>query len=533
VTQQFYRAFEDKHRGSHETIKQRLQVYLPFILPLQGLYDDCRALDVGCGRGEWLETLVENGFNATGVDLDEGMLEACQARHLPAEKADALLYLKAMPSDSLCVLTGFHIVEHIPFDDLKQLVAEANRVLKPGGLLILETPNAENLIVGTQNFYLDPTHEKPIPHMLLEFLVSFSGFARSKLLRLQENPALVDSPTVGLMDVIGGTSPDYAIIAQKEAGTLDISTFDPAFDAAYGLSLDELARRFEEGQAAKLGEMEQRLATNQTVTLGELQSRLEANQVAKLEEQREIVSSTAALLNHRVDHVELEYSAMTNQVQDVKAAVLDFKVDKLKAANASLESANTSLEFANASMVKMLDESSRNAHMWYTEAESRLSQINALRDDVAHKDERIRALSAEHHQLNEYVSQLKNSTSWRVTGPLRGGAMLGRSVTSSPSRTLKRAIKKVLKGVLNRPGLRKNVKRVLFRIPGLQTRLQALAARLRAETVVTPQTVQYPEPTPTFTPDPSDVPAAPAHLTENAKAIYNRLNSNEQRKDSN
>lgn len=548
MTQQFYRAFEDKHRGSHETIKQRLQVYLPFILPLQGLYDDCRALDVGCGRGEWLETLVENGFNATGVDLDEGMLEACQARHLPAEKADALLYLKAMPSDSLCVLTGFHIVEHIPFDDLKQLVAEANRVLKPGGLLILETPNAENLIVGTQNFYLDPTHEKPIPHMLLEFLVSFSGFARSKLLRLQENPALVDSPTVGLMDVIGGTSPDYAIIAQKDAGTLDLSVFDQAFDAAYGLSLDELSRRFEETQAAKLGEMEQRLATNQTVMLGEfehrfdevqtaklddLQSRLVSNQAEKLEEQRGILDSTAALLNSRFDHVAREYSAMTNQVDDVKAAVLDFKLDKLKAANSSLENANTSLEFANASLVKLLDDSSRNAHMWYTEAENRLSQINALRDDVAHKEERIRALSAEHHVLNEYVSQLKNSTSWRVTGPLRGGAMLGRSVTSSPSRTFKRAIKKVLKGVLNRPGLRKNVKRVLFRIPGLQTRLQALAARLRAETVVTPQTVQYPEPTPSFTPDPSDVPAAPAHLTENAKAIYNRLNSNEQRKDTN
>lgn len=563
MTQQFYRAFEDEHRGSHETIKQRLQVYLPFILPLQGLYDDCRALDVGCGRGEWLETLVENGFNATGVDLDEGMLEACQARHLPAEKADALLYLKAMPSDSLCVLTGFHIVEHIPFDDLKQLVAEANRVLKPGGLLILETPNAENLIVGTQNFYLDPTHEKPIPHMLLEFLVSFSGFARSKLLRLQENPALVDSPAVGLMDVIGGTSPDYAIVAQKDQGMLDVSVFDQAFDAAYGLSLDDLSRRFEETQALRFGELEQRLAANQNVMLGEmeqrlatnqnvmlgdleqrvgetqtvalddLKSRLESHQAERLEEQREIVSNTAALLTGRIDHVEREYYAMTNQVDEVKAAVLDFKLDKLKAANTSLESANTSLEFSNASLVKLLDESSRNAHMWYTEAENRLSQINALRDDVAHREERIKALSAEHHVLNEYVSQLKNSTSWRVTGPLRGGAMLGRSVTSSPSRTLKRAIKKVLKGVLNRPGLRKNVKRVLFRIPGLQTRLQALAARLRAETVVTPQTVQYPEPTPSFTPDPSDAPAAPAHLTENAKAIYNRLNSNEQRKDSN
>jgi SAM-dependent methyltransferase len=533
VTEQFYRAFEDKHRGSHETIKQRLQVYLPFILPLQGLYGDCRALDVGCGRGEWLETLVENGFNATGVDLDEGMLEACQARQLPAEKADALVYLRSMPSDSLCVVSGFHIVEHIPFDDLKLLVAEANRVLKPGGLLILETPNAENLIVGTQNFYLDPTHEKPIPHMLLEFLVSFSGFTRSKLLRLQENTALADSPNVGLMDVIGGTSPDYAIIAQKDSGRLDVSAFDPAFDAAYGLSLDDLSRRFEETQAAKLGEMEQRLATNQTVTFGELQSRLEANQAEKLEEQREIMSSTAALLNQRIDHVELEYSAMTNQVQDVKAAVLDFKLDKLKSANTSLENANTSLEFANASLVKLLDESSRNAHMWYTEAENRLSQINTLKEDVAQRDERIRALHAEHHVLNEHVGQIKNSTSWRVTSPLRGGAMLGRSVTSSPSRTLKRAIKKVLKGVLNRPGLRKNIKRVLFRIPGVQTRLQALAARLRADAVVAPQTVQYPEPMPAYNPDPGNTPPPPAHLTENAKAIYNRLNSNEQRKDSN
>jgi O-antigen chain-terminating methyltransferase len=111
--------------------------------------------------------------------------------------------------------------------------------------------------------------------------------------------------------------------------------------------------------------------------------------------------------------------------------------------------------------------------------------------------------------------------------------MLGRSVTTSPSRTLKRAVKKILKGVLNRPGLRKNIKRVLFRIPGLQTRLQALAARLRTEAVVTPQTVQYPEPTPSYTADPSDAPPAPVHLTENAKAIYNRLNSNEQRKDPN
>ena len=559
---QFYRAFEDKHRGSHETIKQRLQVYLPFILPLLDLYEDCRALDVGCGRGEWLETLVENGFNATGVDLDDGMLEACKARQLPAEKADALSYLRAMPSESLSVLTGFHIVEHIPFDDLKALVLEANRVLKSGGLLILETPNAENLIVGTQNFYLDPTHEKPIPHMLLEFLVSFSGFSRSKLLRLQENPALADSPSAGLMDVIGGTSPDYAIVAQKDSGSLDMSAFDPAFEAEYGLSMEELAQRFECNQAGKLSELEQRVEQGQMTKLEELAQRVESNQAGKLNEleqrveqsqmtklddfeqrvrdhqndklveQNEILLNASASLNGRLDYVEREYSAMTEQVQEVKDAVSAFKLDKLKTSNASLETANTSLEFANTSLVKLLDESSRNAHMWYVEAENRLQQIQALKEDVVHKDNRISALAADHHFLSDYIRQLKSSTSWRLTGPMRRSVILSRALVTSPSQTLRRVIKRMLKGVLNRPVLRKSIKRILSRFPTVQNRFQTLATRLRAEAAV-PQTVQYAEPTPSYTPDLSDVPPPPAHFTENAKAIYKRLNSNEQRKDLN
>lgn len=489
---QFYRAFEDKHRGSHETIKQRLQVYLPFILPLRDLYEDCRALDVGCGRGEWLETLVENGFDAIGVDLDEGMLEACQARQLPAEKADALAYLKAMPSDTLSLITGFHIVEHIPFDDLKSLVLEANRVLKPGGLMIFETPNAENLIVGTQNFYLDPTHERPIPHMLLDFLVSFSGFWRSKILRLQENPALADSPTIGLMDVIGGTSPDYAIVAQKDPGELDVSTFQPAFDGTYGLSLQDLATRFESGQTAKM------------------------------EEHRQLVTSTAEKLNGRLDHVEREYAAMTHQINDARTTLSD-----------GFKAANSSLELANSSLLKVLDETSKNADQWHKEAENRAVQIQAMKEEAAHKDEKIRALMADHHSLADYIRQLKASTSWRLTGPLRKGAVVGKMLVSSPLKTSKRAIKKVLRGILNRPALRKVIKRVLTRFPGVNTRLQALAARLRTEAAVARQPVQYAAPSWAPTPDMSDVPPPPAHLSQNAKAIYQRLNSNDQSKDLN
>lgn len=242
----FYRAFEDRHRGSREVIKSRLQVYLAFIQPLQSLYANCKALDVGCGRGEWLELLMQQGFDPIGVDLDEGMLAACTELGLPAEYGDAIAYLQQIDDESLTVVSGFHIAEHIPFDSLQRLVAEALRVLKPGGLLILETPNAENITVGTQHFYLDPTHEKPIPSQLLAFLTEHTGFIRQTQLGLQENPEL-HNPQIrlNLMRVLDGVSPDYAVIAQKDAPAHQLVLFDAAFAQGYGLSLAQLVARYQ------------------------------------------------------------------------------------------------------------------------------------------------------------------------------------------------------------------------------------------------------------------------------------------------
>ena len=77
MSSDFYRAFEDRYRGSRDLIKSRLRVYLPFVEPLKALYSDCIAVDLGCGRGEWLELLKEKGIGAHGVDLDDGMLSAC------------------------------------------------------------------------------------------------------------------------------------------------------------------------------------------------------------------------------------------------------------------------------------------------------------------------------------------------------------------------------------------------------------------------------------------------------------------------
>jgi O-antigen chain-terminating methyltransferase len=240
----FYHAFEDRFRGSRELIKSRLRIYLPFIIPLKAIYDDCRVIDLGCGRGEWLELMADEGFEAHGVDLDESMLAAHKAEGLSVTKADAMEYLQALHNDSVVLVSGFHIIEHIAFESLQKLVSEAFRVLRPGGLLILETPNPESLSVSTTEFYLDPTHRRPIPPKLLYFLADYNNFVRIKLLRLQESPLLYGSNGVNVTDIFFGVSPDYAIVAQKSAQKEQMSLFDKAFNEEYGLTVDDLALRY-------------------------------------------------------------------------------------------------------------------------------------------------------------------------------------------------------------------------------------------------------------------------------------------------
>ena len=241
----FYRAFEERYRGSRELIKGRLATYLPFVEPLLKAYPTAAAIDLGCGRGEWLEILAGSGFKPMGIDLDKGMLEACLERGLPVEQGDALAYLSALSDDSQALVSAFHVVEHITFDQLGTLVAEALRVLKPGGLLIMETPNPENIVVATRNFYLDPTHQRPIPTTLLAFVAEFAGFPRVKTLRLQEPKDLVNRADVSLQDVFSGASPDYAVVAQKHAPNDVMALTDYPFSLEYGLSLENLLTRWD------------------------------------------------------------------------------------------------------------------------------------------------------------------------------------------------------------------------------------------------------------------------------------------------
>jgi len=242
----FYRAFEECYRGPRQLIKSRLGVYLPFIEPLLDIYADAEAVDMGCGRGEWLELLQELGFDVQGVDLDDGMLAACRELGLKVQTGDAVEFLKELPDASQVVVSGFHIAEHIPFPDLQVLVQEALRVLKPGGLLILETPNPENIVVGTVNFYLDPTHQRPIPPALLSFLPEHYGFERVKILRLQESKELFGNQALSLLDVMAGVSPDYALVARKAGAAEIMAATDGAFETEFGLTLAYLAGKYDQ-----------------------------------------------------------------------------------------------------------------------------------------------------------------------------------------------------------------------------------------------------------------------------------------------
>jgi O-antigen chain-terminating methyltransferase len=185
----FYLAFEDRFRGSQSTIQERLRAYLPTLCAAALLQEDEHTIvDLGCGRGEWLSLLKQEGYNAIGIDLSPVNTALCQEQSLQAITADAIDWLSKQSDNSLSCITGFHIIEHLPFPVLRNLFEQAIRTLKPSGLLIVETPNPENLVTGATHFYTDPTHLRPLPPALTEFLAAYYGFENIEIRRLHPIP---------------------------------------------------------------------------------------------------------------------------------------------------------------------------------------------------------------------------------------------------------------------------------------------------------------------------------------------------------
>ena len=248
----FYRAFEDRFRGSREMVKERLRVYLGFVQALRATSGACAAVDLGCGRGEWLELMREAGVEAEGIDSDESMLAACRDAGLDARRGEALAAMRQLPAESRDLVSAFHVAEHLPFADLQALVQEALRVLSPGGVLILETPDPDNLSVGASSFYLDPTHVRPLPAGLLAFLPAHYGFHRVKILRLQEALGMQANAAPSLANVLRDASADFAVVAQKAGPAGRLATLDAAFAREYGVTVAELAARYDAALDARI-----------------------------------------------------------------------------------------------------------------------------------------------------------------------------------------------------------------------------------------------------------------------------------------
>lgn len=212
-----YRAFEDRHRGDPEMITQRQgEDYLALLRSLP--HPELPVADLGCGRGELVRLLDADGIVALGVDSNHGQVADGEQRLFV--EGDLFHWLDAQPDASHRAVVAMHVVEHLPLDLQIRLVFEARRVLAEGGVLVLETPNALSLSTAATNFWVDPTHERPVHPLFLEFLAVEAGFADVELRPLHAIPAsfrgAADAPELAadLESLILGDG-DLAVIARR------------------------------------------------------------------------------------------------------------------------------------------------------------------------------------------------------------------------------------------------------------------------------------------------------------------------------
>jgi SAM-dependent methyltransferase len=145
-------------------------------------------LDVGCGGGHWLRLVGQAGIEAYGIDIDEQAVSECKTLGADAQVADGVAHVSTLPDQCLGGVSLLRVVEYLPPDRLVRLLAEARRVLLPGGLLLMETPNADNLLVAARTFLDDPRRHRPVPSGLLCRLAKSHGFVIRDLESLNPYP---------------------------------------------------------------------------------------------------------------------------------------------------------------------------------------------------------------------------------------------------------------------------------------------------------------------------------------------------------
>jgi SAM-dependent methyltransferase len=222
-----YVGFEDQFRGSEDVIRQRLESYLPYF---EGASD---VLDVGCGRGEFLDLLKSRGISARGLDLNHEMVELCRTRGLDVSEGDVVSYLESLPDGSLGGLFAAQVVEHLQPAYLLRLLELAHHKLGSGAPLVLETLNPACWVAFFDSFIRDITHVWPLHPDTLRYLVLASGFTTARVeyrspVAPQDRLTAVESSEPGVAELVEAfnanveklnarmfTYLDYAIVARR------------------------------------------------------------------------------------------------------------------------------------------------------------------------------------------------------------------------------------------------------------------------------------------------------------------------------
>lgn len=206
-----YARFAERFRGSEDYVKKGQRFYLPYFTGRR------EVLDIGCGRGEFLELMREAGVPARGIDLSRESVEVCRRKGLQADAADLYTHLADLPEASLDGIFSAQVVEHLPPERLPDMIRLAASRLERDGVLAIETPNPECLAIFASHFYLDPTHARPVPHALLSFYMEEYGLGGIEVHRLspaiESMPALAGLPEDFREAFFGGL--DYAIVGRK------------------------------------------------------------------------------------------------------------------------------------------------------------------------------------------------------------------------------------------------------------------------------------------------------------------------------
>jgi len=184
-----------------------------------------RVLDLGSGRGTFLQLMREHGIGAYGVDPDRRMVEPCAAAGLDVIEAEGLAHLRSLPDHSVDGLYARHVAEHVLPGQLVAILRECRRVLRPGSPIVFVTPNIRTLTVGAHTFWLDPSHRRPIPPDLFHFYLEVEGFVQVAVVTFEPTathlsedvPEGAQRENVRLLNETLFGDRDYAVIGRQPA----------------------------------------------------------------------------------------------------------------------------------------------------------------------------------------------------------------------------------------------------------------------------------------------------------------------------